>query len=351
MRFDLNPTQTYTIDAYGLTDTLENQMLMKLMQQDNIRSHTKDVHITYSNNRETIFDLILSHGLTYIESIQDKGIIIGAPDGSVVIKLLIRGQNDNKGTNIIKLISAYYKQDKEQSILKFLEELSSMSTDEKNITVKWVVDSQGRDFDITTPYTQKVSDSLYPFIKEGVESYVNKFLSSDQSILILIGEPGLGKSSIIRYILSRMNKKAYVTFDEVVMSNDYIFGEFVNSSSAGAFIIEDADTMLKSRQDNNKLMAKFLNVGDGLISLGQKKLIFTTNLPSTKDIDPALMRKGRCFDVLNFRKLTLDEANVVCAEYNLPKLTKGNSFTLAEIFNQDEPDTEQVTEPKFGFLS
>lgn len=364
MRTKINPQQTYTIDAYGLIDNIEAQMLMELIHTKNINSYSNDVYINYSSNRQKIFNIIRKHDFQYIESIQDKSILISSSPTSplsAVIKLGIKEKHghvifededvDNSKNMLIKTISAYYKEEQSQQVGALLREINELSTNEKNITVKWVVDSQGRDFEITTPYFQKISDSLYPFICEGVKSYVNKFLNSDQSIIILIGEPGMGKSSLIRYMLAEMNKKAYVTFDESVISNDYVFGEFVNSKSAGAFVIEDADTMLKSRQDNNKLMAKFLNVGDGLISLGQKKLIFTTNLPSTKDIDPALMRKGRCFDVLNFRKLTLVEANVVCQEYNLPAITKGESFTLAEIFNQSEPDTEEVVESKFGFLS
>lgn len=366
MRTQISPRQSYTVDAYGVVDNMEAQMLMELTNYGNINSYSSAVYINYHANRQTIINLIKKHNFQYLESIQDKSILINAKPSTgvgVVIKLTLKekhGHSDLDDTNndslnvssnmLVKHVSAFYKDEHTKEVTEFLKEVIALSTEEKNITVKWVVDSQGRDFEITSPFKQKISDSLYPFIKEGVKSYVNKFLDSDQSILILIGEPGMGKTTLLRYILAEMNKKAYVTFDEAVMANDYVFGEFVNSKSAGAFVIEDADTMLKSRQDNNKLMAKFLNVGDGLISLGQKKLIFTTNLPSTNDIDPALMRRGRCFDVLNFRKLTLEEANKVCVEYDKPLLTEGTSFTLAEIFNQEEIEKEQTSSMKFGFL-
>jgi ATP-dependent 26S proteasome regulatory subunit len=48
------------------------------------------------------------------------------------------------------------------------------------------------------------------------------------------------------------------------------------------------------------MMHRFLNVGDGLVTTKGKKLIFSTNLPSIRDVDSALVRPGRCFDILNF---------------------------------------------------
>jgi hypothetical protein len=65
-----------------------------------------------------------------------------------------------------------------------------------------------------------------------------------------------------------------------------------------------------------------------------KKLIFSTNLPSTKDIDDAILRAGRCFGVLEFRALTLTEANEACEDFDLVKLTEDREYKLTEIFNR-----------------
>ena len=73
-------------------------------------------------------------------------------------------------------------------------------------------------------------------------------------------------------------------------------------------ILEDADEMLSSRADGNKIMSRLLNLSDGLVSLPARKLIFSTNLPSLSSVDEALLRPGRCYGVVNFRKLTKDEA-------------------------------------------
>ena len=81
------------------------------------------------------------------------------------------------------------------------------------------------------------------------------------------------------------------------------------------------------------MMHKFLNVSDGLISAADKKLVFSTNLPNVRDIDSALLREGRCFDVLQFRPLTRKEALAVVEETKSTReLGDGQEFTLAEIF-------------------
>ena len=40
-----------------------------------------------------------------------------------------------------------------------------------------------------------------------------------------------------------------------------------------------------------------------------RKILFTTNLPNVHDIDPALMRPGRCFATLHTRSLTPTEGS------------------------------------------
>lgn len=215
----------------------------------------------------------------------------------------------------------------------------------KKLKINWYTDNKGNCEEIIDISNNITMDCIYPFVGN-VDNYIRKFLQSDASIIILIGEPGTGKTNFIRNMLYYMeDKEIYLSFDESVLKSDRVFVDFVSNQSAGAFVIEDADMMIKSRKIGDEMMSKFLNIGDGLVKLNGKKLIFSTNLESVNDIDPAIMRPGRCFDVLKFRKLTLKEANVVCGEYELPFLSKTKDYTLAEIFNQETATVER----KFGF--
>jgi ATP-dependent 26S proteasome regulatory subunit len=150
----------------------------------------------------------------------------------------------------------------------------------------------------------------------------------------LIGPPGTGKTSFIKYLLTRSGSGAKVSYDPDIIKSDSFFAEFVEGD-ASFMIFEDADAFLQSKKEGNTLMHRFLNVADGLVSTKGKKLIFSTNLPSITDIDEALIRPGRCFDICHFRNLTRDEAENVVAEIQQDiSLPDSNNISLSEIFNE-----------------
>ncbi len=111
-------------------------------------------------------------------------------------------------------------------------------------------------------------------------------------------------------------------------------------------IIEDADNILSSRErDGNHLMSRFLNVSDGLIKLPNRKLIFTTNIVNPENIDPAILRPGRCFALIQTSELTLVEAQAAARVGGLPIPTEQRRYSLAEIFN---PHTKGAQVKRFG---
>jgi SpoVK/Ycf46/Vps4 family AAA+-type ATPase len=143
-----------------------------------------------------------------------------------------------------------------------------------------------------------------------------------------------------------------VTYDSHLLDSDGFFASFLTREDANLLIIEDADDLLQARSEGNKLVEKLLNASDGMVSFSHKKLIFSTNLPNINMIDPALIRPGRCFDILEFRRLNQEEANVVAQNYYgdaAPKL-EGKDFSLAEITNLRSSDDPTTEIPKIGFV-
>lgn len=181
-------------------------------------------------------------------------------------------------------------------------------------------------------------DELFPFVTKEIslQDYYTKFLKSNANLLLLIGPPGTGKTSFLKGLLHYNRQNAMVLYSKKIAELDDVFADFMASTSYNTLILEDCDTSIASREEGNEVMSKLLNLSEGLISNNRKKIIFTTNLDSVTSVDSALLRKGRCFDVIKFRKLVTDEANIICQKCNLPSIDNAKEISLAEIFNRDD---------------
>lgn len=197
------------------------------------------------------------------------------------------------------------------------------------VRVKWFYNAKGESVRLPIRNDQLPETCFYPALAgRELSDYYDTYLASDSNVLILLGPPGTGKTSFLRGLLHHAQSDALISYDPDILRDDEIFADFM-SGQERFMILEDADTFLASRtKSGNTVMHKFLNVGDGLLSTKGKKIVFTTNLPSIRDIDDALMRPGRCFDVLRFGKLTPAEAKVVRPDYSGTE-----AVSLAELLN------------------
>jgi len=194
---------------------------------------------------------------------------------------------------------------------------------------------------------KEIIPEAYPWL-EDPKAYITNYVKSQSPILIMSGPPGTGKSTFIRHIINAIPKfEVFSVYDEDIMKRDDLYTNFISNSKEALLVIEDADRLLERRiEDQNTTMSKILNVSDGIIDLTMKKIIFTTNIENTNDVDQALIRPGRCFDILEFRNLDHVEAEALSVKIgkNLPERTK-NGYPLAEIFNSKNTPRAQ----KFGF--
>ena len=184
-------------------------------------------------------------------------------------------------------------------------------------------------------------DLAYPEIKGGVRGFIARFLDAPETVLVLQGPPGTGKTRLIRAILGEMSRRktgdeeavALYTGDMKAVACDELFVKFITGSH-DAFLIEDADHLLKPRADGNEHLHRFLTIADGVVRSQGRKIIFSTNLPNVGDLDEALIRPGRCFARIHVRNLTGAEAQALAEELGSPgcALDAGRRHSLAEVY-------------------
>jgi len=214
--------------------------------------------------------------------------------------------------------------------------------------VDWMYSSSGESVRVPLTHERLPIAEMYPFLNgDTLTSYYDRFLNSTANVLLLIGPPGSGKTTFIRGLLDYSKKSAMVTYDAAILEKDYIFASFIGNDT-DIMVMEDCDKFLGSRADGNTMMHKFLNVGDGLVTSSGKKLIFSTNLPSVRDVDPALIRPGRCFDILNFGMLNKTQADILAKKIGVT-LEDKEFYSVAEIYNTQTTSPTTVSR-KLGFL-
>ena len=220
----------------------------------------------------------------------------------------------------------------------------------------FIVTYQYNDFDLETTSIREVNLDLSLHYNDDflpVAKVIDNFIDGERSgLVILHGQQGTGKTTYIRHLIhSARRKMIYMGGDMVDKLSDPSFIPFIQKQKNSVIIVEDCEELLASRGSGgrtNSGLVNILNISDGL--LGDSlciKFICTFNAP-LKDIDQALLRKGRLVARYEFRELPPEKANRLIVAEHLDVPQQNSPITLAEIYNYH--DNEYAPEKrKMGF--
>lgn len=194
---------------------------------------------------------------------------------------------------------------------------------------------------------------------EGVsERIVNALKHDNESGLVLFhGDPGTGKTSYLKHLLRIIDNKKLIYMPPDLTEHlsspgfvTFMMAEAMNS----VLLIEDAENVLRHREaGGNQAVSNILNLSDGILGDVLKLQMVCTFNSRLEDIDPALLRPGRCIAEYRFEKLAADRAA------NLMRKLHGNdvefeekAMTLADIFNFKKPkDRTKQRKGGLGFTA
>ena len=192
------------------------------------------------------------------------------------------------------------------------------------------------DLDITKLYNDDFVDE---------DAKIKEFIAADNKsgLIILHGEKGTGKTTYIRNLITNNPEKKFVFVPAglIPLLGDPSFATFLGTLTNSVIILEDCEGAIKSRKSsgNSSAVSLILNMTDGLLSDDLCTKFVCTFNDDTKNIDEALLRKGRLVSKYEFKKLEKNKADALLAELytfgeneDLPH----KDLTLADIFNYEE---------------
>lgn len=184
----------------------------------------------------------------------------------------------------------------------------------------------------------KMDFGLYNNGFEDDYNFVVKFLKEDKpGIILLLGEPGAGKSSMIKTLLKTVKKKfVYIPAEMVGQLASPAFLSFAIDNLVNAIlIVEDGDSILCTNHgERSPATTQLLNIGDGVLGdLLKCQIILTGNIEDTADnIDEAIVRPGRLKKKIRFEKLKKEKAQKWLDSKKV-KAQINEDISLAELFN------------------
>ncbi len=162
-------------------------------------------------------------------------------------------------------------------------------------------------------------------------------------LIIMAGEPGTGKTYLVRSLLSDIPKAAFVIVPPHLvkeLGSPELLPALASARHDGldgpmALIIEDADKVLVQREAGDMAaISSLLNLGDGILgSVLDVRIIATTNA-GTLEMDAATRRKGRLCAKIDVGPVEPTQAETIVQRL-VPGSTKrpGKRVTLAEVYS------------------
>lgn len=175
----------------------------------------------------------------------------------------------------------------------------------------------------------------------------------DKGLVLLHGLPGTGKSTYIRYLIHQLKKRVIFMPSRLAASMDApSMMSFLIDYRNSILIIEDAEELIRSREvSNDSGISCLLNLTDGVLGESLCIQVICTFNTKLKNIDSALLRKGRLIQAYEFGVLDVEKTKTLLVLLGENSDQAKQGMTLSDIYNIYESNqvSKKVNIHSIGF--
>lgn len=182
------------------------------------------------------------------------------------------------------------------------------------------------------------------FIKE--HNKIKSFIENEEKsgLIMLHGAKGTGKSTYIKHLVTtNCNKKfVYVPANMINLLGEPSFGSFLTTLNNHIIVLEDCENVIRDRQSSSTMasaVSMLLNMTDGILADDLNIKFICTFNEDMKNIDSALLRKGRLISKYEFTNLDVEKSNILLKDLGIDFETT-KPLSLAEIYHFNDDDYE-----------
>lgn len=330
--YESTPVRNWYINKFGVipnsfvsnyrmyTDTFIEKYKDKIVQKDGVISMSSGKEITYS----AVFEI----------------------DTNGTIAVLFENRFDKKESKQKGQIYIMYNQDNSHvTYFKKYTEKFKVKEEKKgiiNLICKTQSGFELKEYPIKNPVIDFNTNYNKDFRE--IDSIIIDRLNQEdgKGLVLLYGPPGTGKTSYIRHIINNVTDKRvlYMPPDMASELSNPGLIPFLTDIPNSILIVEDSENVLIKRQgQHNQAISNILNLSDGLLSDCLNIQIVATFNTDLKNIDDALLRKGRLIAKYEFKPLSKDRVQNLSKKLGIN--FSSDSATLAEIYNCSEMDFKE----------
>lgn len=264
---------------------------------------------------------------------------------------------DRKHENsIINEITFFYRTEENFSIIQdIIEKLNSCAVnfeeDDSNKLNTIALSQNGlevepidvSDFDVDNfplYYSKQTGKDVNKLIKEIKKS--NKGLS------ILYGERGTGKTSVINYLATKLDRIVIFIPNNMIEHtiNNPEFRKFLKRYSKPVIVLDDCEMMFHEYFTKSNMFANnLLQMVDGFLSDSMEvNIVAMFNVENEDEIDHSLLESNNLIRVIEFEQLSIEESNEL-SDYLGNKRQYKNKTSVLDIIKNKKPREKK----DFGF--